>query len=119
METLKAFAQYIGAELDYSVSLVPDRGEFIKVKFYGEHIPYRIKDLLNDPKACPLTGECYDEDLRDFFKENEVTEENLQYCLDNYLTLIHNDYECLLSDDVIKEHCEANEYEFKEDGTLY
>lgn len=112
IDTLKAFAKYINGNLDYSISCVPSRGEFISIKCDHEDEKEYLQDFINDKEDCPLTGVCYDEDLRHALKTNDM---NLEYALYDYLTFIHNEYQSMLTIDYIGELCEANEYEFDAD----
>lgn len=108
IDTLKAFAKYVRGALDYSISCVPDRGEFISVK--GICVE-SLKEFLRDKKDCPLTGVCYDEDLRDALKKNS----NMSDAFRDYLKAIHDEYEYMCSKEYIGELCEANGYEFDQD----
>lgn len=105
IDTLKAFAKYVGGTLDYSISCVPDRGEFIKVRDINLDA---LKKFLRDESDCFLTGVCYDEDLKDAIKKNSTMSD----AFSEYLSAIHKEYEYTLSHEYISELCEANEYEF-------
>jgi hypothetical protein len=103
--TLEALAKEIDARLDYSLSCVPDRGEFIK--FYHDHdsIVAQIDHLNADD--CPLTGVCYDADILHDVKNYGINE-----AIENYIKSIHDEYSCMLTDEYIAELCDANDYEF-------
>lgn len=49
----------------------------------------------------------------------DLTEEFEREILECYLTMLRNEYEYLTSEEAIKEHICANEYEFTEDGSQY
>ena len=106
IDSLKGLQVVIGGDLDYSISSSPCRGEYITFKDYD-------KDLLNelDANELPLTGVCWDADLI----------ESMQQDGDAYgvLRALHQDTEYLYSDEGLQEFCEANEYEFTEEGEVY
>jgi hypothetical protein len=124
LDSLKGLADYLYCELDYSISLVPDRVEFILMTPHDSdynRLASDIQSFINIKEDCPLTGVYYDEDLRDALKKykDEESSTAIQYALDDFLHSIHEEYEYHLSDEALKEHCEANEYEFTSDGNLY
>jgi hypothetical protein len=100
--SLKALQEEIGGGLDYSISAVPDRGEFITFEGFD-------KDALEslDEDSCPLTGMCYDIDVIRSLKGDYL------HCL---LTMIHNETDYLYSDEALSEMLQANSYEFTADG---
>ena len=104
-DSLKGLQIVIGGDLDYSISSLPCRGEYIEFKDYEE-------DLLNelDANELPLTGVCWDGDLI----------ESMQKDGDAYgvLRALHQDTEYIYSDEGLKELFEANEYEFTEEGKI-
>jgi|11BtaG_2_1085332.scaffolds.fasta_scaffold03427_14 hypothetical protein len=106
MDSLKGLHDVIGGDLDFSISSSPCRGEYIKFKDYDE-------DLLNelDANELPLTGVCWDGYLI----------ESMQKDGDAYgvLRALHQDTEYLYSDEGLQEFCEANDYEFTEEGEVY
>ena len=105
IESLTALNNTIGGELDYSISAVPDRGEFIRLVNYDE-------DLLNglDASECPLTGVWSDCSVIDGLQNGNI---------EQVLKSLHDDTEYIYSDDGLYELCEANEYDFTEDGEVY
>ena len=121
IESLKAFADTIGATLDYALSIVPDRGEYIKLNFTGDIEPKleSVLERLDLSGNCPLTGVCYDEDIINAFRNCEKGD-SLRDVLNeveyNVLRALHNEGEYLYSDDGLFEMCAANEYEFTESG---
>lgn len=114
LNTLKAFAKILGADLDYCISLVPDRGEYIKIKNISNPTTWYDLETLSY-KDCPLTGVYYDDDLI----HDALEFKSIQQALDKFLESIHDEYRYILSDEYLKEHCEANDYEFLENGELY
>ncbi len=110
IDTLKAFAKYINGILDYSISCVPDRGEFITIKRKDHFMIQNITELIELDECCPLTGVCYDDDLIKL-----LTKYCVQDALNKYLDSIHEEYKRMLTIDYIGELCEANEYEFDAD----
>jgi hypothetical protein len=134
LKTLKAFAKYLESDLDYSISLVPDRGEFIKLKngqwqgYLNEKVHKEINDnhfldlvydFINNSQDCPLTGFCCDEELRESLKKYRNEINMMQRVFNDFLDSTHQEYEALFEDDNLKEYCDMNDFEFKEDGTLY
>lgn len=114
INSLKAFAKVLGGTLDYSISLVPHRGEYIKMSNISNPTSWYDLEQLGY-KDCPLTGVCYDDDLiHDALEFNSI-----QKALNKFLKSIHQEYESMFDDEYLAEHCEANEYEFTEDGKLY
>jgi len=102
IKSLKALENEIGGNLDWSISAVPDRGEFISLMDYD-------KEALNnlDVENCPLTGTCWDMDIIEGLKEGNISK---------VLKSLHLDTEYIYSDEGLFELCEANEYEFNEEG---
>jgi hypothetical protein len=111
--TLKGLAEHLGGHLDYSISCVPDRGEFIKIthELSSSDLQEMI-DLILD-KDCPLTGVCYDHDIIDAIVKNDYS---LQKGLNVYLKSIHDEYESMLGVEYISDLCDANDYEFDLDS---
>lgn len=104
IESIKALGKEIGGTFNYCISAAPDRGEFIR--FDGCD-----KDALNALNAddLPLTGVCWDASLIEGLRGGNP---------EKVLADLHNDTEYQYSDEGLLEMCEANEYEFKEDGSL-
>lgn len=111
IQTLKEYAKFINGKLDYSFSCVPDRGEFITIKDFDQELFKKSFEL----KDCALTGVCYDDNLIYFLNKYGC----LSTALNCYLKDIHNEYESMLTDEYIGDLCEANDYEFTQDGKLY
>lgn len=84
---------------------------------YGEY--YRAGMI----KSCPFTGYCADDDYIDSLYEDIKSGCTLKEAFENLATvaqrLIRNEIEAQNSDECIREHIEANDYEFTEDGIIY
>lgn len=106
IDSLKALKKEIGGHLDYAVSIVPDRGEFITFKDYDREALIELAKRKDD---LPLTGVCYD---------FNVIEALLNDDIEQVLTDIHKEGEHIYSDEGLSEMIEANDYEFLEDGTM-
>ena len=117
IETLKKLAEVLQGDLDYSLSCVPDRGEFITIKD-GQRISETIRELIEGDNgyydSCPLTGICYDDDLLE-----DLSKYDIQTALNRYIVSIHDEYESMLKEEYINDLCEANDYEFTENGKIY
>lgn len=107
IESLKALEKEIGGRLDYSISIVPDRGEFITLKDYDK---VRLVDLNKKKDDLPLTGVCWDYDVIDALMNEDLEE---------VLNIIHREGEYIYSDEGIQEMLDVNDYEFTEDGRFY
>lgn len=120
IDTLKKVAKILNGSLEYSISCVPNRGEYIKIIPKNESLDFdSFWQVINQDKDCPLTGVCYDHDILDQFTEYTLNESKLQEVLNDYIDSIHNEYESMLEDDYLQELCKANEYEFTIDGEIY
>ena len=102
INSIKSLSNKIGGTFDYSISQVPDRGEHITFKDYDHEALCRLS-----ADDCPLTGVCWDIDLIVGLREG-----NSNKVLDS----LHSDTEYQYSDEGLLELCEANQYEFDEDG---
>ena len=105
VDSLKALQNEIGGELDYSISSVPDRGEFIRFTDYDHEALCRLS-----ADDCPLTGVCWDIDVIKGLREGNIA---------RVLDTLHQDTEYLYSDEGLLDMCEANDYEFTEEGINY
>lgn len=119
--TLKGLAKELSCVLDYSLSCVPSRGEFIKLipKHDDIDLNIELQALSKNEKSCPFTGVCYDDDILIDIKEGGYTIDGVKNALKNYIESIHSEYDSMTKDEYIKDMCEANDYEFKENGELY
>ena len=105
VDSIKKLSEKIGGTFDYSISSVPDRGEYIRFKDFD-------KEALAELNAgeCPLTGVCWDAYLIEALQEGNPSKA---------LKAIHSDTEYIYSDEGLKELCESNEYEFTEEGNIF
>jgi hypothetical protein len=104
MASLTKLHEHIGGNLDYSVSLVPDRGEFIRFTDYDEEL---LAEL--DAGDCPLTG---------FFWDAEVIEHLRTDDMWGLMCKLHDAHDYHYTDEALHETAEANEWEFKENGVM-
>jgi hypothetical protein len=106
INSLNALQKIIGGKLDYSISVIPCRGEYITFTDYD-------KESLMELNAgeLPLTGVYLDAHLIESMQRYGNA--------DGLLDALHRDTEYVYSDDGIHEICTANDYEFTEDGKLF
>ena len=132
--SLKAFAKAFDARItNYSIdywNASPSYAEFDAPEMERSEIEARIKMLGNfDPVTfrglgeCKLTGYCADEDALDglrkeFYAGESDLNELLQSGFWTWLQAAQADCEHQASDEAFAELCEANGYEFDEDGTM-
>ncbi len=102
IESIVELSAVIGGTNSYNISLSPDRGEYIRFSDYDEQ---KLAELNAD--EYPLTGVCYDMDLIVGLRNDTLNE---------VLDSLHEGMEYLYSDQGLFELCEANEYEFDENG---
>lgn len=102
VDSLKALKDKIGGKLDYSISSVPDRGEYIRFSDYDHEELCRLNS-----EDCPLTGVCWDMPLIQGLRKGYS---------EDVLESLHSDTEYTYSDEGLKELCEANQYEFTKEG---
>ena len=105
--SLKALADYTGGKLDYSIGIFPDRGEFVKLTDYNKNA---LTDLMDKIDNCPLTGVCYDFNVIEGLACDELEHQVLK--------ALHAEGEYIYSDEGLQQLCEANGYEFKENGQV-
>ena len=105
LNSLKALQKEIGGDLDYSISTVPDRGEYIRFKNYD-----REALSLLSADDYPLTGCGWDYLVIKYLRERTIWK---------LLDVLHEETEYQYKDEQIYEHCDANGYEFAEDGSLF
>lgn len=102
VESIRALSEIIGGTYDYSISQVSDRGEHITFLDYDKEELCKIS-----ADDCPLTGVCWDMDLIVGLREGNPNK---------VLYALHQDTEYHYSDEGLFDMCEANGYEFDEDG---
>ena len=132
LASLKAFAKAFDARLsDYQIdwfnSTYSD-AEFDAPEMSRREIGRRLRALgsydkktLRGNGECKLTGYCADEDALDgmrkaYFAGESDLGELLQEGFSSWLKAAQADAEDQYSDERFAEFCEANEYEFTEDG---
>ena len=105
VQSLKALADHIDGTLDYSISCVPDRGEFIRLSGFNQ-------SLLNKLNAddCPLTGMWSDYCVIKSAQHLELESVVLKVC--------HDCGEFRYSDEGLEDFLSMNEYLFLEDGRI-
>ena len=138
LDSLKALAQHFGAKLSrYEIDWgnnthsaarfdVPDEDPTREelAEQLAELGTYNAETLRGDGE-CKLTGYCHDEDAIDGFRLAFLREGQsdlnklLQAGFRSWLAACHADYDDFYSDEQFAEHCEANDYEFTEDGGFY
>lgn len=104
--SLKALAEHVNGHIDYSISCVPDRGEFIRLSSFDRSL---LKDL--NAEDCPLTG---------MWSDHCVIKSAQNYELESVvLSVCHECGDFRYSDEGISEFLEMNEYFFLEDGRFF
>lgn len=83
-----------------------------------------MADLLDG--ECPFTGVCYDETLLDPIREfmtkpiaGTTYQDLIDECGARLAAALVTEAEYRYSDEALQEMCEANEYEFTENGSIY
>ena len=130
--SLKALAEAFGAKLkNYEVDFFNTShsgATFDVPELSREEIRERLSSLGSyDPKTfkgnggCKLTGYCADDDALDGFRQafeggESDLETLLQAGFDSWLKAAQTDCEDQYEDEQFGETCEANGYEFREDG---
>jgi hypothetical protein len=104
IESIEALSKVIGGSYDYKIGQFPDRGQFICFNDYDKD-----KLMKLNAEDCPLTGTTWDIDLI----EGMQKEDN-----NRILKALHNDSEYIYSNEGLLELCEANNYEFNEQGKV-
>jgi hypothetical protein len=100
--SLKVLSKEVGGDLDYCVSLTPDRGEYIRFIDYDEEV---LAEL--DKHSCPLTG-C--------FWDIHVIEALLNKDMNRLMHDLHNAHDSHYTDEALHETASVNEWEFTENG---
>ena len=129
-ETMKAFADTFNISLtDYSFTIYHNSYVNVNIDDYMDLDNGEKKDLVKKAnnlknEDCPFTGVCTDEYITDYFKENEVTYNDLHKHLEDVLHVavrnFMNDLEVNLEDDNnILEYAVNEDMEFLKDGSIY
>lgn len=111
IETLKKLNDYISGNLDYSISHLGERGDYITITDYDKD---SLKVLINLGTSCPLTGCCYDDDIIYYLKQFTMKSALQKYLEDSYA-----DFESCFEYEYLQEMCDSNNYEFLEDGKIF
>jgi hypothetical protein len=107
LESLKALEVAVFGKLDYAISIAPDRGEFVKITDYCKET---LKELWLKRDIYPLTGVCYDHDVIEGLYHHNLSKK--------VLNIIHTEGEYIYSNEGLLNICQANGYEFNEDGSI-
>ena len=129
-ETMKAFADTFNISLtDYSFTIYHNSYVNVNIDDYMDLDNGEKKDIVKKAnnlknEDCPFTGVCTDEYITDYFKENEVTYNDLHKHLEDVLHVavrnFMNDLEDDLEDDNnILEYAVNEDMEFLKDGSIY
>lgn len=103
-DSVRALSDAIGGTVDYKISSVASQGEFIRYRDYS----YEDLEAL-DADSCPLTG---------VFWDRVIIKGLIAGDPERVLDYLHEDTEYVYSDEGLRDLCEANGYEFAEDGEL-
>lgn len=104
VDCLNALQEKIGGRLDYSIGVY--QPSHVTLVGYNKT---DFKNLYEDKDNCPITGVCYDITILKCLKKNDFSK---------LFKLIESEYEYVYSAEGLTELCEANEYEFYEDGSF-
>lgn len=104
LASLNDLHKYIGGELDWNVSLVPDRNEFIRFTDYDKEM---LAEL--DADACPLTGCFWDAEVIEHLRANDMR---------GLMNKLHEAHDSCYTDEALHEAAEMNGWEFKENGVM-
>jgi len=138
INSLKEFAKHFNCELqDYEFDFTgaychswakfdTDSAEFTEDELLAliESMGGYNKETLRGDGDCVFSGYCADEDAADgariaFFNGERDINNILQSGFNSWLKSVMADYEYQLSHEGFADHCEANNLEFKEDGTIF
>ena len=108
--SLKALQARVGGSLDYCVGQFPDRGEYIRFTDYDKDAFTEVWSEAVDSSSEILTGTLWDWIVISHVDQNDMK---------GLLGIIHRESEYAYSDESIETIAGANEWEFKEDGSLY
>lgn len=122
VDTLKALAKHLDFELDYSISTVPDRGEYVRFKGSRYIQPLELQKIAELSADCGFTGVCWDCVIGDAIESNKRMIDSREFIRDvgyEMLKALHNETEYLYSDKGLQDYLECNGYEFLESGELF
>lgn len=136
LQSLKKGLEHFNCSLEnYSIDyLEPHRNSFrldLYYDHYGEDELYELIESMGsyNPETlrgngdCKFTGVCFDEDFADgvrkeYYSGERDLHELMMAGIGTWETAVQRDCEYQFSEEGYKEHCEANEYEFYEDGSM-
>ena len=129
-KTMKAFADTFNISLtDYSFTIYHNSYVNVNIDDYMDLDNGEKKDLVKKAnnlknEDCPFTGVCTDEYITDYFKENEVTYNDLHKHLEDVLHVAVRNFMDDLEDDLeddnnILEYAVNEDMEFLKDGSIY
>jgi hypothetical protein len=117
IESLNVFATRYGLALDYSISAVPDRGEYIRFSDVPDQFVVDVSAL--EGQGCPFTGVFWDNHILDVFAESPHSHaDKLVNVAPSILKSLHDETEYCYSDEGLTELCEGNEYYFLANGRI-
>lgn len=104
VDCLNALQKKIGGKLDYSIGVY--EMSHVTLEGYNKE---DFKALYKDRDKCPVTGVCYDITILKCLKKNDFSK---------LFKELDGEYKYVYSEEGLTEMCEANEYEFYEDGKI-
>lgn len=131
LKSLKSLAEYFGGKLsDYSIDFFassPSYARFDLPELTRAEIRVKMKGLGKYNRKtgkghgeCVLTGYCMDESaidgLRKGIRAGKPLDESFQMAFATWLKDCQDDCESFYDDSNFSEHCDANGYEFLENG---
>ena len=96
IDSLKAFSSHIGAALDYSIGINPNRVEYISFNVSDDLTLGDVTIELDLSGNCPFTGCYYDEVILDVFRDsaydaNSTLVQVLNNVESNVLKAVHDE----------------------------
>jgi len=91
----------------------------------GNKYCFYYSSIFIDDNCCPLTGVCYDDDflrpIYEFLKspDNRNFRDIIEQCFKSLEKAINNEIEGNSTIESFSEHCDANDYQFLENGKRY
>jgi len=103
-ESIIALSKVIGGSYDYLIGQFEDRAQFISFYDYDKEQLMKLKAM-----ECPLTGVTWDIDLIEGMQKGDNNK---------VLRALHNSSDHTYSNKGLMELCDANNYEFNEEGKV-
>lgn len=139
LDSMKKLAEHFGGTVrnNYSIDWfgttrswmyfdMPDDMEPEEIRRRLDQLGTYDAETLKGHGDCALTGVCHDEDAIDGFriaflrgKTDPDLNKLMEAAFDSWLKACHADAADQYTDDTFGEHCEANDYEFYENGKFY